>query len=77
MDLGSHTLLMLFSRLVRSAVCATLLALRLLTSVMRAVIGAIVVMMGITIANMRKGVLLHKLIFLEVSAPDKMCPIIS
>jgi uncharacterized YccA/Bax inhibitor family protein len=30
-------------------------------------IGAVVIMAGITIANMRKGVLLHKLILLEVS----------
>lgn len=35
---------------------------------MNIVIGALVVMMGITIANMRKGVLLHKLILLEVRA---------
>lgn len=34
-------------------------------------------MMGITIANMRKGVLLHKLIMLEVRPSDKTCPIIS
>lgn len=37
---------------------------------MHAVIGAIVVMMGITIANMRKGILLHKLILLEVCASE-------
>lgn len=67
---------MLFSRLVCSAVCATW-ALRLLTSVICAVIGAIVVMMGITIANMRKGVLLHKLILVEVSASGRMGHIIS
>lgn len=30
------------------------------------VLGALVMMAGITIANMRKGVLLHKLILLEV-----------
>lgn len=60
---------MLFSCLVRIAVFATF-AFHLLTQVTYAVIGAIVVMMGITIANMRKGVLLHKLIMLEVRASD-------
>lgn len=29
-------------------------------------VGAIVVMAGITVANMRRGVLLHKLILIEV-----------
>lgn len=31
-------------------------------------VGAFVVMAGITVANMRKGVLLHKLILIEVSS---------
>jgi hypothetical protein len=30
-------------------------------------VGAFVIMAGITVANMRKGVLLHKLILIEVS----------
>lgn len=31
-------------------------------------VGALVIMAGITLANMRSGVLLHKLILIEVSA---------
>ena len=30
-------------------------------------VGALIIMCGITLANMRKGVLLHKLILIEVS----------
>lgn len=33
-------------------------------------VGALVVMAALTIANMRKGVLLHKLILAEAAAPD-------
>lgn len=40
-------------------------------------IGALVVMMGITIANMRKGVLLHKLILLEVCPSSTVIPLVS
>lgn len=32
-------------------------------------VGALIIMMCITLANMRKGVLLHKLILLEVRFP--------
>lgn len=32
-------------------------------------VGALVIMCGITLANMRRGVLLHKLILIEVSCP--------
>ena len=53
------------------------LVLALLTQVFYIVIGALIVMMGITIANMRKGVLLHKLILLEVRASDNTCPVVS
>ena len=30
-------------------------------------IGALIIMLGITLSNMRRGVLLHKLILIEVS----------
>lgn len=32
-------------------------------------VGALIIMCGITLANMRRGVLLHKLILIEVSSP--------
>jgi hypothetical protein len=32
-------------------------------------VGALVIMIGITLANMRRGVLLHKLILIEVGEP--------
>src|ERR1700733_11540595 len=44
-------------------------------------VGALIIMMCITLANMRKGVLLHKLILLEVrslshlSCTDTSCPL--
>lgn len=63
------------SRPVRSAIFA-FLGFRLLTQAIYTVIGALVVMMGITIANMRKGVLLHKLILLEVCASYASFPVV-
>jgi hypothetical protein len=35
-------------------------------------VGALIIMMCITLANMRRGVLLHKLIFIEVRSRHKL-----
>lgn len=35
-------------------------------------VGALIIMCGITLANMRRGVLLHKLILIEVSDPPNL-----
>lgn len=73
---GCDMLLISFSRLVRDA-AFSMLAIHLLTQLTHTVIGALVVMMGITIANMRRGVLLHKLILLEVCASKAGRPFVS
>jgi hypothetical protein len=36
-------------------------------------VGALIIMSGITLANMRSGVLLHKLILIEVSPHSVRC----
>ncbi len=38
-------------------------------------VGALVIMCGITLANMRRGVLLHKLILIEVRDPPNPNPL--
>jgi hypothetical protein len=37
-------------------------------------VGALIIMCGITLANMRRGVLLHKLILIEVRDPPNPNP---
>ncbi len=46
---------------------------RILPTAQGYMVGSLIIMSCITLANMRRGVLLHKLILLEVSLPSLSC----